>query len=62
MSVMKVYILLHNGNLPPGFSADCMSHQLDFLETLPEYNVTNLFGNTCHIQDGAVGVRYVPCS
>ncbi|KAJ7471086.1 hypothetical protein FB451DRAFT_1037364 [Mycena latifolia] len=57
MSVMKIYMLLHNGHLPPGFRADCMSHQLDFMGTLPLYNVTSLFGNTCQIQDGAAGVR-----
>ncbi|KAJ6578146.1 hypothetical protein B0H19DRAFT_576245 [Mycena capillaripes] len=43
---------------PPGFSADCMSHQLDFMATLPLYNATSLFGNTCAINDRALGVRH----
>ncbi|KAJ6468665.1 hypothetical protein C8R47DRAFT_1151285 [Mycena vitilis] len=58
MSVMKVYMLLHSGYLPPGFSADCMSYQLDFMATLPLYNATSLFGNTCAIKDGSVYVRH----
>ncbi|KAJ6543573.1 hypothetical protein DFH09DRAFT_1367915 [Mycena vulgaris] len=58
LSVIKIYALLHDGHLPPGFSADCMSHQLDFMSMLNVYNTTNLFGNTCNIQDGAVGVRH----
>ncbi|KAJ7623907.1 hypothetical protein DFH06DRAFT_1104662 [Mycena polygramma] len=58
MSVMKVYMLLHSGYLPPGFSADCMSHQLDFMATLPLYNATSLFGNTCAIKDGSSYVRH----
>ncbi|KAJ7680034.1 hypothetical protein B0H17DRAFT_1206183 [Mycena rosella] len=51
MSVIKVYLLLHNNHLPPmpGFRADCMSHQLDFMGTLPLYNATSLFGNTCSL-------------
>jgi hypothetical protein len=59
MSVMKIYMLLHDGHLPPGFRADCMSHQLDFMATLALYDAPSLFGNTCAIKDGAVGVRYV---
>ncbi|KAK7055955.1 hypothetical protein R3P38DRAFT_2849808 [Favolaschia claudopus] len=49
MSVIKIYMLLHSGNLPPGFQADCMSKQLDFMDSLPLYNANNLFGNTCAI-------------
>ncbi|KAJ7765940.1 hypothetical protein DFH07DRAFT_737496 [Mycena maculata] len=59
MSVMKVYMLLHNGNLPPGFQSGCMSNQLNFMSTLPLYNATRLFGNTCHINDALPGVRCV---
>jgi hypothetical protein len=59
MSVMKIYMLLHDGHLPPGFRADCMSHQLDFMATLALYEAPSLFGNTCAIKDGAAGVRYV---
>ncbi|KAJ6543563.1 hypothetical protein DFH09DRAFT_37652 [Mycena vulgaris] len=58
LSVIKIYVLLHNGHLPPGFRADCMSHQLDFMNTLDLYTATNLFGNTCNIKDGSVGVRH----
>ncbi|KAJ7278227.1 hypothetical protein C8J57DRAFT_1060162 [Mycena rebaudengoi] len=60
MSVMKIYTLLYNGHLPPGFRADCMAHQLDFMAALPFYNATSLFGNTCAIFDGLSGARFVP--
>ncbi|KAJ7044828.1 hypothetical protein C8F04DRAFT_597764 [Mycena alexandri] len=46
MSVVEVYRLLNN-TLPPGLSADCMSHQLAYLATLPLYNASTLFGDTC---------------
>lgn len=59
MSVVKIYMLLHDGNLPPGLRADCMSNQLDFMATLPVFNTTSLFGNTCNIPDGAQGIQYV---
>ncbi|KAJ7503250.1 hypothetical protein B0H11DRAFT_1984703 [Mycena galericulata] len=58
MSVMKVFMLLHNGNLPSGFQSNCMSNQLNFMSTLAVYNATRLFGNTCNIKDGAPGVRH----
>jgi hypothetical protein len=58
MSVLKIYMLLHNGHLPPGFESACLSHQLDFMGTLPLYNAQNLFGNTCAINDGSFGARY----
>jgi hypothetical protein len=60
MSVMKIYTLLYNGHLPPGFRADCMAHQLDFMAALPLYSATSLFGNTCAIFDGLSGARFVP--
>ncbi|KAJ7503242.1 hypothetical protein B0H11DRAFT_1797858 [Mycena galericulata] len=59
MSVIKTYMLLYDGHLPPGFRADCMSHQLDFLGALPVYNASALFGNTCIINDGLPGPRTV---
>ncbi|KAJ7167631.1 hypothetical protein C8R46DRAFT_253921 [Mycena filopes] len=46
MSVVEVYRLLNNA-LPPGLSADCMSHQLAYLATLPLYNPDTLLGDTC---------------
>ncbi|KAJ6611129.1 hypothetical protein B0H10DRAFT_2437663 [Mycena sp. CBHHK59/15] len=58
MSVVKIYMLLYDGHLPPGFRADCMSHQLDFMDTLPIYNATSLFGNTCAINDSLPGTRH----
>ncbi|KAJ7830407.1 hypothetical protein B0H14DRAFT_3872619 [Mycena olivaceomarginata] len=58
MSVLKIYMLLHNGHLPPGFESACLSHQLDFMGTLPLYNAQNLFGNTCAINDGSFGPRH----
>ncbi|KAJ6458637.1 hypothetical protein C8R47DRAFT_146495 [Mycena vitilis] len=46
MSVVEVYRLLNN-TLPPGLSADCMSHQLSYLQSLPLYNASTLLGDTC---------------
>ncbi|KAJ7107061.1 hypothetical protein C8R44DRAFT_637974 [Mycena epipterygia] len=57
MGVLKIYSLLHNGTLPPGFQSSCMQNQLNFMHTLPLYNATTLFGNTCDIEDGSLGVR-----
>lgn len=59
MSVMKTYMLVYNGHLPPGFRADCMSHQLDYMGALPLYNASAMFGNTCQIADGLPGTRSV---
>lgn len=47
VSVIKIYSLLHDGELPPGFDIGCMQHQLDYFDTLAAYNPDNLFGNTC---------------
>ncbi|KAJ7909066.1 hypothetical protein B0H13DRAFT_2494232 [Mycena leptocephala] len=58
MSVMKTYMLVYNGHLPPGFRADCMSHQLDYMGALPLYNASAMFGNTCQIADGLPGTRH----
>ncbi|KAJ7082697.1 hypothetical protein B0H15DRAFT_785644 [Mycena belliarum] len=49
MAVIKTYMLLHSGNLPPGFEAACMENQLAFLNALPVFNPLTLFGNTCAI-------------
>lgn len=59
VSVLKIYSLLANGTLPPGWSADCMSHQLEYMSSLPLYNPTTLFGATCAIEGGDPGARYV---
>ncbi|KAJ7112836.1 hypothetical protein C8R43DRAFT_903477 [Mycena crocata] len=59
MSVLKIYMLLHGGNPPPGFQTACMLNQLNFMSTLAVYNATTLFGNTCRIHDGVPGVRFV---
>ncbi|KAF7335404.1 hypothetical protein MVEN_02193100 [Mycena venus] len=58
MSVMKIYKLLHDGHLPPGFEENCMFNQLAFMDTLLLYNATSLFGNTCAINDSSLGVRH----
>ncbi|KAJ7471102.1 hypothetical protein FB451DRAFT_1135398 [Mycena latifolia] len=58
LSVLKTYALLYDGHLPPGFRADCMAHQLDFLGALPLYDASALFGNTCAIADGLPGARH----
>ncbi|KAK0454261.1 uncharacterized protein EV420DRAFT_1695808 [Desarmillaria tabescens] len=50
MSVVKVYSLLNNNTLPPGFTTDCMSNQLAFLDALPLYNMTTLFGDSCSFE------------
>ncbi|KAJ7112815.1 hypothetical protein C8R43DRAFT_903486 [Mycena crocata] len=52
ISVLKTYMLLYDGHLPPGFRADCMAHQLDFMGSLPAYNASAFMGNTCQINDG----------
>ncbi|KAJ7118592.1 hypothetical protein C8R43DRAFT_1036195 [Mycena crocata] len=46
MSVVEVYRLL-NGQLPPGINADCMSHQLAYVASLPLYDASTLLGDTC---------------
>ncbi|KAJ7107055.1 hypothetical protein C8R44DRAFT_594088, partial [Mycena epipterygia] len=47
VGVLKTYMLLYDGNPPPGFSADCMAHQLAFMAALPLYDPGTLFGNDC---------------
>ncbi|KAJ6594801.1 hypothetical protein B0H19DRAFT_1225813 [Mycena capillaripes] len=56
-SVMKIYMLLHSGHMPSGFQSACMQNQLGFIATLPAFNPSRLFGNTCHIEDSSRGVR-----
>ncbi|TFK34532.1 hypothetical protein BDQ12DRAFT_636225 [Crucibulum laeve] len=55
MTVLQVYLLTHENTMPPGYSADCMSHQLAFMASLPLFNATTLFANTCEVgeNDGA---------
>ncbi|KAJ7053564.1 hypothetical protein C8F01DRAFT_1166736 [Mycena amicta] len=55
---LAVYQILHGGNLPPGFSADCMANQLAFLSSLIVYNAGTLFGNNCDIADGGPPGRH----
>ncbi|KAK0451134.1 uncharacterized protein EV420DRAFT_1703946 [Desarmillaria tabescens] len=50
MSVVKVYSLLSNNTLPPGFTTDCMSNQWAFLDALPLYNPNTLFGDSCSFE------------
>lgn len=51
VSVVKIYALSHSGSLPSGWAPDCMKNQLQFMDSLPLYNATTLFGNTCAIMD-----------
>jgi hypothetical protein len=50
VGVLEVYRLLH-GELPSGFNADCMSHQLAYQDSLDLFNNNTLFGATCGIKD-----------
>ncbi|KAJ7584060.1 hypothetical protein C8J56DRAFT_863494 [Mycena floridula] len=47
MSVLKIYLLLNNNQMPAGFSAACMSNQLAVLDGLALYDSSTMFGNTC---------------
>ncbi|KAF5379750.1 hypothetical protein D9615_005811 [Tricholomella constricta] len=52
--VLKTYALLHSDTLPPGWTPDCMAHQLAYLAALPLFTWSTLFANTCAIEgDGA---------
>lgn len=51
VSVLEVYRQHHGGALPPGFSADCMSQQLAYVQSLSLYAHDTLFGNSCAFQD-----------
>ncbi|KAJ7471096.1 hypothetical protein FB451DRAFT_1037158 [Mycena latifolia] len=52
VGVLKIYMLLHAGALPLGFTADCMANQLGFVDALPLYDPESLFGNNCDIAGG----------
>jgi hypothetical protein len=52
------YMQLYGGNLPPGFTADCMSNQLAFMLTFELYDPGPLFGNNCDIIDTGPPARY----
>ncbi|KAJ6578142.1 hypothetical protein B0H19DRAFT_1253419 [Mycena capillaripes] len=53
--VIKTYMLLYDGQLPTGFTADCMSNQLKFMVIgLPLFNPYRLFGNNCDFIDGGL--------
>ncbi|KAJ7159781.1 hypothetical protein C8R46DRAFT_1039050 [Mycena filopes] len=58
LGVLMIYAQLHNGNLPPGFSSDCMSNQLAFMHALALYDPGPLFGNSCNIVDGGPPARH----
>ncbi|KAJ7183676.1 hypothetical protein C8R46DRAFT_1067612 [Mycena filopes] len=58
LGVLMIYLRLHNGNLPPGFSSDCMSNQLGFMYALALYDPGTLFGNNCDILDGGPPARH----
>ncbi|KAG7443719.1 uncharacterized protein BT62DRAFT_934670, partial [Guyanagaster necrorhizus] len=50
MSVLKVYSLLNNNTLPPGFTIDCLSNQWAFSDGLPLYNPETLLGSSCSFE------------
>ncbi|KAF5365290.1 hypothetical protein D9758_005478 [Tetrapyrgos nigripes] len=52
MGVIKMYTLANNGALPDGMQAECMSNQLKFMDGVPLFNTTTLFGNTCFADYG----------
>ncbi|KAG6887490.1 hypothetical protein C0995_014907 [Termitomyces sp. Mi166 len=49
MTVMKIFSMIHNNSLPSGWSLDCMSHQMQYMNNLLLFNKDDLFGNTCSI-------------
>ncbi|KAG6873122.1 hypothetical protein C0992_009008 [Termitomyces sp. T32_za158] len=50
MTVMKIFSMIHSDALPTGWSMDCMSHQMQYMSSLPLFNnKDNLFGGTCAI-------------
>lgn len=52
-------MVLYDGQLPPGFTADCMENQLQFMDTVSLFRPDLLFGNTCDIVDGGPAARCV---
>ncbi|EIN11314.1 hypothetical protein PUNSTDRAFT_131480 [Punctularia strigosozonata HHB-11173 SS5] len=50
VSVLQVYLQLH-GQLPPGFTSDCMPKQFAYMQSLSLYNNATLFGDTCAFND-----------
>ena len=59
VGVLKTYSLAHNNTLPDGWSSDCMSNQLKFMDRFSLFNSASLFGPTCAIQPSDPGARYV---
>lgn len=47
VGVVKVYMMLNQGNLPAGFEAACMQNQLNFVNNLPLFNPTTFFADNC---------------
>jgi len=57
VGVLKTYSLSHNKTLPDGWSSDCMSNQLKFMDRFSLFDSTSLFGPTCAIQPSDPGAR-----
>lgn len=57
VGVMKFYSLAHYGELPSGWEPACMKNQLAYMDALPLFNRTTLFGNTCNIPGVFSGAR-----
>ncbi|KAG6834429.1 hypothetical protein H0H93_009669, partial [Arthromyces matolae] len=49
MTVMKIFSMVYGNSLPTGWTMDCMSHQMQYMSSLPLFNQDTLFGNTCAI-------------
>ncbi|KAJ7863359.1 hypothetical protein B0H13DRAFT_2671433 [Mycena leptocephala] len=59
VGVIKTYMVFYGGQLPPGFTADCMENQLQFMDAVvPLFRPDLLFGNTCDIVDGGPAARH----
>ncbi|KAF9016374.1 hypothetical protein BDZ89DRAFT_1166288 [Hymenopellis radicata] len=53
VGVMKFYTLAHYGALPLGWETECMQNQLKYMDSLPLFNKTTLFGTCDMTTDGA---------
>ncbi|KAK7449204.1 hypothetical protein VKT23_013350 [Stygiomarasmius scandens] len=63
VGVVKMYSLANQGVTPPGMLPECMYSQLHFMDQLSLFNVSTLFGNTCHIphHDGSrASIHFTP--
>lgn len=61
VTLLKIYQMTHDGELPPGISEECMQYQLDFFDDIPLFDLDTMFGNTCNIEadDLNLGARCV---